>query len=227
MVWGSPTLTLHGGLGSTLKALGDVNIGASAELSSILVRDDAILSGGRQHASACVGCFRIRVRRSWESRRRWRHSTGTIEPTGPDKSGRINLENQSVFITDRLEAGVRGRGEVQVASGSSLSSREVVLGVDSGSTGKLTITGTDSQLLAVLGSGKVTVGDSGSGEMIVAAGSRAYMKELDVGASVNSIDTVTVTGVGSSVVAEHVGFGDGASTWLWAAFRRWRRFSYE
>ncbi|WP_353702013.1 autotransporter domain-containing protein [Bradyrhizobium sp. INPA03-11B] len=111
-----------------------------------------------------------------------------------------------------LLAGYSGAGTLNVSNGGSAAANVVVLGVNSGSTGTVTVDGAGSRLYAATsawpGSGVITVGAAGTGSVAVSnGGALTAQSGLTLGAASSGTGTVSVSGIGSSFAV-----GTGAGT---------------
>ncbi|MFQ1701015.1 hypothetical protein ACJ5NV_10505 [Loktanella agnita] len=98
-------------------------------------------------------------------------------------------------ITELLDVGYTGVGELIVRNGGSVSNRKGYIGTFFGSDGKVTVTGEGSSWA---NSGGLFVGNMGMGTLTVAAGGSVSNTDGYIGRDAGSEGKVTVTGAGSS-----------------------------
>lgn len=129
-------------------------------------------------------------------------STGTISVFGTDTSLNISAAAE-------LRLGMKGRGNLSVSGGATLTSGDSILGAETGGTAVATVTGQGSLWTA----GDIALGHGGTGELNVKSGADVIAIELSLGAS-GGLGKVVVDGAGSQLFTGgdmSVGSSDGAN----------------
>ncbi|HVS71863.1 MAG TPA: PEP-CTERM sorting domain-containing protein [Phycisphaerae bacterium] len=107
--------------------------------------------------------------------------------------GDATIDSAEWTIDGSLTIGENGMGELDVNAGGTLTVKgtEVTLGEEDGSTGTLVFTG-DGPTAAI--SGKVTVGDNGTGKLSVLGGASITLEEVSLGEQGSGTGNLTVDG---------------------------------
>lgn len=114
-------------------------------------------------------------------------SAGTISVFGTDTS-------LDISATAELRLGMKGRGNLGVSVGATLTSGDSILGAEPGGTAVATVTGQGSLWFG----GDIDLGHGGTGELNVKSGGEVIATALSLGASGGS-GKVVVDGVGSQL----------------------------
>lgn len=110
------------------------------------------------------------------------------------EGGKLTCTSDSVL-------GVDGSGEMMVRLGADISSRDFRVGLNSGSSGKVTMEDSDTVWLASMGS--LYLGDSGSGELTISDGAYASFNNAYISFGSSTGNSVTVTGTDAQFVAQN------------------------
>lgn len=166
------------GVGSTLRSEGDIIVGRGGNAMMSVEAGGAVES--RNGVVAALG-----------------GSSSSVTVTGGGSSW---------TMTGTLIAGYQdtASAEVTASAGGNIRAGEVVLGDLSRSSGTMTITGASSNVTAYVdsglgASGRMTVGQSGSGGLTVTNGASLNAYLFSVGSSAGSDGAVLVNGIGSRV----------------------------
>ena len=112
----------------------------------------------------------------------------------------VDLSNLSPATTTNLGVGYTGIGSLTISSGA-VHSASGYLGVNAGSTGSATVTGSSSTWA---NSGSLYVGSSGTGTLLVSSGGSVSDQYGYIGCNSGSVGTVTVDGTGSTWTNEYI-----------------------
>ncbi|MEP9372814.1 hypothetical protein [Mesorhizobium sp. KR1-2] len=181
------TVTVSGtdasGNASTLTNFGELFVGASGT-GTLAIAD----GGSVTNAIGYIG--------------RYAGSTGTVTVSGTDASGNASTWTNS----DSLYVGVYDTGTLTVADGGKVRNTTGYVGWNGGSTGTVTVSGTDAggNASTWTNSGALNVGGSGTGTLTVADGGKVTNTTGYIGRYADSTGTVTVSGADAS---------GNASTW--------------
>jgi len=115
--------------------------------------------------------------------------------SGPGSTGKVNVTDFALFLSDQIVVGADGDGSLAVADGGGVASDIGLIGAGKGSTGTVTVTGADSTWSNTLG---LTVGASGNGKLTVADGATVTSDTGYLGLDSGSTGTALVTGAGSA-----------------------------
>ncbi|EGP54797.1 hypothetical protein Agau_L300539 [Agrobacterium tumefaciens F2] len=197
---GSVTVTGGGLVGSTDTVLG-VNAGGSGSIS-ISGSGSALRNSGDLYVgSAGQASLQIAASGSVSS------NTGYVATLSGSRSSVTVAGGGSKWtIANALVIGYQNdaQGEVAVDAGGGIQAKQVTLGELAGSSGKLAIDGTGSNVAvevenSLASSGSMTVGRYGSGYVTVQGGASLEANRLFLGTEAGSDGTLQVSGAGSKV----------------------------
>ena len=112
-------------------------------------------------------------------------------------SATISGNSSSWRAESGLDIGREGSGSLSVEAGGVAMSYDVTLGRFSSASGMLKISGTGSRWLSSSSSGKVLVGESGTGLLVVDAGGWVNSYEGHIGGATTASGTARISGTGS------------------------------
>ncbi len=205
-------------------ATGDMNIGQNAASDGMLTVTGwnamVNLRGSTNVGGSGTGALNLSGTYSYGNLVRVGQNSGGV--------GSVSMSNFSYFnLSNDLHVGLAGTGNLEVASGSYLSSLNGTLGYSSGGVGTATVSGaysrwdiSDRALIGLEGTGRLNVSDGG----VVATGSDLIMGQQNSGVGeltltdggqvyVGRNSTIGLNGTGSVTVADGSRFTSNA-TWV-------------
>ena len=122
----------------------------------------------------------------------------TLLGDGATGVGVLNIQgagSQFINATCGVQVGIDGNGTINVMAGGAASQLgQIILGVNSGSTGNVTVDGASSQFLTA---STMVIGQSGAGHLTVTGGAFVADHGADLGELVGSSGDATVDGAGT------------------------------
>lgn len=131
---------------------------------------------------------------------------GTLTLTGNGSRGEV-VGNDDVGHSSHWELGPQdaallvgalGNGQMTVSDGASFNADLAILGYDTGSTGRLTVSGSSASLRSNL---SLVVGREGRGEVLIADGGTLTSDRIDIGERSGGHGVVTLTGAGATLIS--------------------------
>ncbi|WP_429597061.1 autotransporter domain-containing protein [Variovorax sp. PvP013] len=187
---GAQASALNASVGQSTGSTGTVRVdGAFDGLTSTLTASRSIYVGDMGNGAMTVsGGGRVSAKKD---------IVLANNPENPQGTGGLTVTGtgSKVSADEQIQVGNYGAGKVTVSDGGALTSGELWIGRNEGSTGDVAVTGTGSQLT----SNAVLIGTLGEGTMAVADGGKVLAKTIYIGTDKNGKGRLDVTDADSKV----------------------------